>query len=82
MIGSSTESDIDIASLHNGDQANNEEWYLARADFTNEDGYSSIDYSFSGSRGFGIIVTSVPEPSTVGMLLVAVAGLGLIRRRP
>lgn len=84
MTGSGSASDMTIAQIHNGDFANNYESYIASIDFTNDDGFTTIDYDmvwasqFNGRWG-GVVVTSVPEPGAA--LLGALGLLTLLRRR-
>ncbi len=66
MTGSVSTSDLSIDELHNGDSANNSEYYISRADFTNTDGYTTISYRFGGAgkgeanlRWSGVVVTEL-----------------------
>ena len=70
--------------LHNGDFANNNEWYVAQVDFVNEGDLTTVDWSMgSGFNGrlSGIVVTAVPEPSAAALLCLGVLGLMARRRR-
>lgn len=86
MTGSGSASNIDITQLHNGDFANNNEYYFARVDFTNEDNFTSLDYTIASGinhRFAGVVLTApapVPEPNSAA-LLGALGFLVLLRRR-
>lgn len=83
MTGSGTAGNLNIAEVHNGDFANNNEYYVARVDFTNDEGYTSFDYTMAASfngRLSGAVVTVVPEPSSAALLGLGALGL-LVRRR-
>jgi hypothetical protein len=65
MRGSGKAGDIIIEDAHNGDIANNNELYIARVDFVNEDAYKTVDWALPKGANYrlsGIIVTS-PDPS-------------------
>lgn len=84
MSGSGTEIDQSIVDIHNGDFSNNFESYIAYIDFTNEDAFTTISYDAAWDTNFngrwsGIIVTAVPEPSSLALL--GLCGLALLRRR-
>lgn len=55
-----------IADFHNGDFANNNEYYMARLDFVNNTGETSLDWTMGEFNGrfCGIVVTSDPGTPT------------------
>lgn len=63
MGGSSTAKDVNLENIHNGDQANNTEYYLAQIDFVNEDGYKKVEWSMpaGGNYRFSGIVVTAPD---------------------
>lgn len=72
----------DLGNLHNGDYANNNEYYIARVDFVNEGDETSIDWTLANGfngRFSGIVVTAVPEPGSIALL--GLGGLCVMSRR-
>lgn len=79
-----TSGATDLGDLHNGDFANNNEFYVAQVDFVNEGDLTTIDWTMGGTtsgRFSGIVVTQVPEPSAAALLGLGVLGLMARRRR-
>ena len=64
MGGSGTAADVNLGDIHNGDLANNNEFYLARVDFVNENGYKAVKWAMPSGANYrfsGIVVTALPR---------------------
>ncbi len=64
ISGSETARDIDLGDVHNADNSNNSEFYLAFVDFVNANGYTTVKWAISSvanARFCGIVVTE-PQP--------------------
>lgn len=67
-----------IANFHNSDFANNNEFYMARLDFVNGTGETSLDWTMGEFNGrfCGIVVTSPPVASDYAAWVAGYSGLG------
>ncbi len=67
-----------IADFHNGDSANNNEHYMARIDFVNGTGESSLTWTMGEFNGrfSGIVVTSAPVTTDYPSWIAGFTGLG------